>query len=236
MKKTLLSLGALMLVSSGYAQMTIGAKGGLNYTSWSTKYEEEPDEKPDNPSGIGFHLGGYANFGLSDNIGIQPELLYSMRSGKADGSHTEVVDMFGSTYTYESDYTDKSSYGYIELPILLNLAVSEKLHVHVGPGFGFLMGGKVSSEGTTTTTVTTGGSSTTTSEDFSDEVSGSDATEGMNKTEIGGIIGLAYQGEGPLGFSLRYWRGLNPVNEETDFATVKTNLIQLSVSYAFVQP
>ncbi len=239
MKKIIVAISALVLGTTAMAQMTIGAKAGLNYTSIGTKIDPEPDEKPEASSGIGFHLGGFLQYNLSDKIGLRPELMYSIRGFKDENTTSTTNTFFGTTTTTETTSEDKGNYSYLEIPLLLAYNASENFSIHVGPGFGLLMGGKVKSEGESTTTTTTGSTTTTTTSSYSGEASGSDVTDGMRKMELGAVIGLGYQLESGLGFNLRYWRGLNTVNEETDFGGVEvksnTNLIQFSVTYAFIK-
>lgn len=239
MKRIVLSLATVALAGGVMAQLNIGAKAGLNYTIISTKVDPEPDEKPESASGIGFHLGGFLQYNFSDMLGLRPELLYSARGFQENQTTTTTFDVFGTTTTTVSKSDNKASYSYLEIPILLAIQPSESFAIHVGPGFGLLMGGKVKSSGESTTTTTSGGSSSTTTSSFDGEISGSDVTDGLNKLEIGAVIGLGYQLEGGLGFDLRYWRGLNTLNKDTEFGstTVKqnTNMIQFSVCYAFVK-
>ncbi len=240
MKKIVITLSALVLGFTAMAQLNIGAKAGLNYTIVNTMIDPEPDESPESASGIGFHLGGYLQYNFSDMLGIRPELLYSARGFQEDQSSTTSYDVFGTTYTTETTSDNKSTYSYLEIPILLAIQPSEKFAIHVGPGFGMLMGGKVKSSGETTTTTTSGGSTTTSTTSFDEEYSGSDVTDGLNKLEIAAVVGLGYQLESGLGFNLRYWRGLNTLNEETEpFPGIEvkqnTNLIQFSVTFALVK-
>ena len=232
MKKTILSLFAFALAASTFAPLTAGAKVGLNYTTWSIKYETDPQEKPDNPSGIGFHLGGYLQFDLSDQFAFRPELLFSVRGMKQSSTTTSTTTVFGITTTTKSDYDDKGSYSYLEVPLLMAWKASDMLAIHFGPGIGLLMGAKYTSDISTSTTV--GGSTTSSSSTV--EVSGSDAKEGMRGSEIGLCVGGAYETEGGLNFGLRYWRGLTTVNDDTEFVKVNTNLIQVSVGYSFLKP
>jgi hypothetical protein len=57
--------------------------------------------------------------------------------------------------------------------------------------------------------------------------------------EIGAVVGMIYETESGVNFGIRYWRGLNTVNEDTSFgdATVKsyTNLFQASLGYSFIK-
>lgn len=239
MKKVLTTVAVLALVSTVNAQMTVGGKAGLNYTIISTKIDPEPDEKPESGSGIGFHVGGFLEFGISDKIGIRPELLYSVRGFQEDEKSSTSTTVGGIVSTTETTAENKSSYSYLEIPLLLAYKASDNFSIHVGPGFGLLMGGKVKSSGDTKTTIVNGGQTTTSTAAYDAELSGSDVTDGLRGMEIGGVIGAGYQAEGGLGFNLRYWRGLTTVNEETEFfgTTVKSNanLIQLSVTYAFIK-
>ena len=239
MKRSILILGGLMLAFNGFSQTRVGGKVGLNYTIITTMVDPEPDEKPENGSGIGFHLGGYVQFGLSEMIGLRPELLFSARGFQESNTSTSTYDVFGVTYTDESKSDNKSSYNYLEIPVLLVLQPNDNIGLHIGPGFGLLMGGKVKSSGSTTTSYTSGGSTTTTTSDFDVEVSGSDVTDGLRKMELAVVIGGDYETDGGLNFGLRYWRGLNTVNEDTEFGdtTVKsfTNLIQFSIGFSFIK-
>lgn len=233
MKKTIVSLCAFALAANTFAQLTAGAKVGLNYTTWSTKYETDPDPKPDNPNGIGFHLGGYLQFDLSDQIGLRPELLFSSRGLKSSSTETTTTTVFGVTTTTKTESDNKLHYSYLEIPVLLAWKANDMIALHFGPALGLMMGAKTTSDNTITTT--TGGSTTTTSS--SSDVSGSDAKKGLRGTEIGLCVGGAYETEGGLNFGLRYWRGLTTVNEDfTDFFKSYTNLIQVSVGYSFLKP
>lgn len=239
MKKVLTTAALLVIVGSANAQLTVGAKAGLNYTIISTKIDPEPSEKPESGSGIGFHLGGFLEYELSDKIALRPELLYSIRGFQEDEKTSTSSTIGGIVTTTETSAENKSSYSYLEIPLLLAYKASDNFSLHVGPGFGLLMGGKVKSSGDTKTTVVNGGQTTTTTAAYDAELSGSDVTEGLRGMELGAVIGAGYQADGGLGFNFRYWRGLSTVNEETEFfgTTVKsnTNLIQLSVTYAFIK-
>ncbi len=239
MKKKILLICAMAVGASAVAQTSIGAKVGLNYTIISTSIDPEPDEKPENASGIGFHLGGYAEIGLSDNIAIRPELLFSARGVQEDVTETSSSTFGGTTTTIENKSENSQTLSYLEIPLLLAFKANEHFGLHIGPGFGLLMGGKVKSKGSSTTTVTDGGSTNTTSSEFDVTFSGDDVTEDLNKMEIAIVVGAAYETDGGLNFGLRFWRGLNTVNKETDFGgtTVKsnTNMLQFSVGYSFIK-
>ena len=236
MKKIILAVAACMAVMTASAQLTIGGKAGLNYSSYGTKVDPEPEEKLEAATGIGFHVGAYMEFMFSDKIGIRPELLYSARKTSDTETGTSTFDLFGTTTTIKTESDNKSTFSYLEVPILLNYKVNDNFSFQVGPGLGLLMSAKNKFDATTTTTTTTGGSSTTTT---TEESGDSDSKEGLRGLELGAVAGINYELESGLSFGLRYWRGLSTLNEETDFGggTVKTNanVFQLSLGYAFVK-
>lgn len=121
-KKSLLSLMALLLVSSGlWAQgLHVGVKAGYNLV--------KPRIEGDNFSYTlkdknGFHAGAYANIMLTKGFGIQPELLYSRQGSKyQDGA--------GNTVEEKTDY--------LLVPALLRFQTNRFLHLNIGPQFNFL--------------------------------------------------------------------------------------------------
>jgi hypothetical protein len=236
MKKLILGVAACTVAFTASAQMNIGGKAGLNYSSYGTKVDPEPEEKPEAATGIGFHVGGYLEFMFSDKVGIRPELLFSARKTSDTETSTTTFDLFGTTTTAKTESDNKTTFSYLELPILLNYKLSDNFSFQVGPGFGLLMSAKNKFDATTTTTTTTGGSSTTTTTETSGD---SDSKEGLRGLELGAVAGINYELESGLSVGLRYWRGLSTLNEETDFggATVKTNanVLQVSVGYAFLK-
>ena len=84
MKKALLSLGLLaVLALNGHAQgLTFGVKAGGTLSSITQK------DNDTNKNKFGGHGGAFVNFGLSDMFSVQPELLYSMKGNKVEGSRT----------------------------------------------------------------------------------------------------------------------------------------------------
>jgi hypothetical protein len=230
MKKIALFVAAVAVTASVSAQdITFGPTAGLNYSSISTSVDPEPEdyEAPDAASGIGFFIGGFANIGLSEKLAIRPELHFSSRGTKSES--TFEIELFGTSVKSES--TVKGSDSFLEIPILVNLMLSESFNVHVGPSIGLLVGSKATIDSKTTTTV--GGSSVT--EETSTEISGDDATEGRNGFELGLAAGVMYETEGGLGVGVRYTRALTDTSEETEFGdtTVNSNynVIQLVLAY-----
>ncbi len=72
---------------------------------------------------VGFHVGAFAELGLSESFAIQPELLFSTQgaSFEEDG--------------VEADY----NLSYLTLPVLAKVKIGEVFNIHAGPQFGLLL-------------------------------------------------------------------------------------------------
>ncbi|MDX1408586.1 MAG: hypothetical protein R3330_10650, partial [Saprospiraceae bacterium] len=77
-RSVFIALLALFAWNAHGQDITGGAKAGLNIVNWSTDF--------DNISGrLAFHLGGYVNVGILDQLGLQGELLFSSIGAKSTG-------------------------------------------------------------------------------------------------------------------------------------------------------
>lgn len=125
MKKTFLAL-ALTLGVAGAAQAQsarFGVKAGASLTSFTGKDSDGAKNK------FGFNGGVMANFALNDMFSIQPEVLYSMKGSKADGSNDGQFNL-----------------NYIDVPVLAKIATGETgLFFELGPQIGFLAAAKAKS-------------------------------------------------------------------------------------------
>lgn len=121
MKKIFLS--TMMLIGAyGFTQAQIsgGIKGGLNFANQEYSadgFSVSPDSR------TSFHFGAFAVINFSDNLGLQPELLYSSK-----GSEFE----FGGA-------TETSKFNYLDVPILLRYSINEMISFHAGPQVSLLM-------------------------------------------------------------------------------------------------
>lgn len=126
--KFLLPLFAALFFSSALmAQFHIGIKGGTNITkvdgvSFKDKFN------------YGYHIGGFAEIGLGDKFGIQPEVLFNQYSTTLDSNYNHV---------YEDIFTSGQrnvKLNYLSVPILLNYKlIGNFLSLQAGPQFSILM-------------------------------------------------------------------------------------------------
>jgi len=206
MKKILLS--AIAVVALGTAakaqDMKFGVKAGVNISTYGGDIK-------DRDSRAGAHVGVLAEFKLTENFAIQPEVVFSMQG--ADRKFTE-----GTTVT-----EDEQRLNYLNIPIAAKYYITEGLSVQAGPQIGFLLSAK--QEGTET--------SPGASVDYSND--NKDAYESVDFSVFGG---LGY--DLPMGvfFQARYAAGLSNilkdanVGDSSDFK-VQNNVFSVSVGYKF---
>jgi hypothetical protein len=125
MKKLVLSAAfvALGMGISNAQEPTFGVKGGLNLASLGGDIE-------DVDALTSFHIGGFAQFEISEKFMIQPELLYSAQ---------------GAVNSEESDL--KIKLDYINLPIMAKYMVAEGFSLEGGPYVGFAINREASFDG-----------------------------------------------------------------------------------------
>jgi hypothetical protein len=115
MKKTLLLLSLAFLTLGSYAQsVRAGLKGGANISNFTGGDFGNVDKK----ALVGFHAGGYLNFGLG-GVSIQPELLVSTAGAKFE------------------DAGDDIKLTYISVPVMLKLKSASGFYFEAGPQVGF---------------------------------------------------------------------------------------------------
>ena len=129
MKKIILTVGAIFAFSLANAQdkedMSFGIKGGMNISAVTNITGSS--------SLTGFHIGGFAEFKVSDKFTIQPELLYSTQGDKYDGGKTNL--------------------DYINIPVMFKYYVADAFSLEAGPQIGLLISGKEKLDSGTSTDV-----------------------------------------------------------------------------------
>ena len=121
MKKLILSAIAIMAFAFSNAQETrFGIKGGLNLTNFTGDVDTNIK--------AGFHVGGFAEIKIIENLAIQPELLFSTQGAR--------YNMIGvnQSGSYKLDY--------INVPVLAKFYVTKQFTVEAGPQIGFLVSAK----------------------------------------------------------------------------------------------
>jgi hypothetical protein len=120
-------LAALLFSQAMMAQFHIGFKGGANIVKVDGKSFKDEFK-------YGYHIGGFAEIGLGNKFGIQPEVLFSQYSTTVDSNYKSLYqNVFNS---------DQSSVklNYLSIPVLLTYKlIGNFLSIQAGPQFSVLM-------------------------------------------------------------------------------------------------
>jgi hypothetical protein len=120
-------LATLFVSTSLMAQFHIGFKVGSNITkidgySFSEKFN------------YAYHIGGFAEIGLGQKFGLQPEVLLNQYSSTVDSNYRNIYQDVLSSQQY------KVKLNYLSIPVLLNYKVlGNFLSLQAGPQFSILM-------------------------------------------------------------------------------------------------
>ena len=202
--KKLLVLLFLVPVLTANCQWGGGIKGGLNIANFIGDDADGSDPR------IGYHIGGYINTNLSEQILFQPELLISSVGSKTKESGTD-PDL--GDYSVEGN----AQLTYITLPVMFVLNLNDKVNLQAGPQLGFLMAAKLKYD---------------IESDFIDMSGTEDVKEQFKPIDFGINVGLGAT-FGLINATLRYNLGLSEIGEED--ANIKNSVIQFSLGYKIVK-
>ncbi|GAA4311728.1 porin family protein [Nibribacter koreensis] len=214
MKKLLLLVVAVCTVSMAQAQtggLQLGLKAGVNYATLTGDDVSGIDPK------FGFHIGGYADYGVNDMFSIRPEVLFSGKGFKMEESESNVFES-GDKYTIEMT----QQLNYIDVPVLAHIKQGN-FFFQAGPQISFLL----SSKGTAKVTYKAA-DGTSESEEESDS-----STDGLRSVGFGYALGAGYELSNGLALGLRYNGDFTSIAEDDDDGKVKNSVVQFSVSYRF---
>ena len=122
MKKSILVAIMLLSITTVLQAQSIrfGVKGGVNFAN------QNGDDVPaftDKESITSYHAGLVSEIKLFDSFAIQPELLYSTQGA----TYKNAVEEF------------KNELGYLSIPVLAKIYLSESLSLELGPQASFLL-------------------------------------------------------------------------------------------------
>jgi hypothetical protein len=117
MKKVLVLLTAVVLVSSVQAQVKVGVKAGGNLSTWSIK-----NIPAESKAKFGFNAGALANISINKMFSVQPEVLFSLEGSKLEtGSNDHSYNL-----------------GYVNIPVLFQYNNASGFFAETGPQLGIL--------------------------------------------------------------------------------------------------
>lgn len=118
-------IAVLFLAQASFAQFTVGIKAGANITKVDGKSFKDEFR-------YGYHVGGFANFGIGGRFSIQPEVLFNQYNTQTDSS-------FSNIYQNAFSGSNNIKLGYLSIPLLLNYKLGSLLSLQAGPQFGILL-------------------------------------------------------------------------------------------------
>jgi len=117
---------ALLTMQAASAQFRLGAKVGANLVKVDGKSFKDEFR-------YGYHLGGFAEIGVTKKLTIQPEVLFNQYSTTLDSNFKSV---------YSNVINSNQSHvklNYLSIPILLNYRLIGPIYLQAGPAFSVLM-------------------------------------------------------------------------------------------------
>jgi hypothetical protein len=131
MKKSSFFIIAVMAITFSANAQTIGATLGANIANVAGDDIVQSDSK------FNFTAGLFAEFPLTEKIGIQPEFIFS-----GQGYKFMADDGAGLNVEWKQKLT------YVNIPVLVNYYVAENFYLQAGPYLGFLTNAELNVSGT----------------------------------------------------------------------------------------
>lgn len=127
-KKHIITAIILVMTVTAQAQLVrIGIKGGLNYANQDgTDITITQGNYNKSDAITSYHAGLVAEIKLLDKLSLQPELLYSTQGA----TYKNAVEEF------------KNELGYISIPLLAKIYLTESISLELGPQASFLLSEK----------------------------------------------------------------------------------------------
>ena len=228
-KLIMLSMFVVLLGTGVNGQVKIGAIAGPSLVNFTGSDVEQWGELYSKPSmKVKFHVGFYFIYPINDKLSIEPRIVYSAKGPKYTGDDSEFDDQ--TFELYEGTKTITKQLSYLELPILVNYRVYEKIVMFAGPQIGFLITAKAKSEFSGTSQ----GGNTLTTDDTEDQ------KDYYTSIDFGLLFGVGYELNDKIGISLSYNPGLSKIAQdeyEGDVTKydVKNSAFMISLRYVLKQ-
>jgi len=231
MKNIIFHLIFCLLCITSYAQLKIGVKGGANYTNVIGK-DGNGDKAAGHKFIPGFHAGLLFEYGLSQDISLQTEGVYSTKGFRLKNTSTSSPS---PSTTIDQKFDVQYNLAYIDVPFLLNIYFGEMAsYIGIGPQLSFLASSKWDGTATTTSTTTNPPNPPATST-FDYTVAGNDK-KGYALVDFSAVIGTGSKWESGIEYCLRAGYGFTNVNDPSTSGSndVLHNLVfTVSLGYGF---
>jgi hypothetical protein len=157
---------------------------------------------------IGFNLGAFAEISLKHKLTFQPELLFSSQGAKFEESD--------NNFSFE----ETLKFNYLNMPLMIKFAASDKFALEFGPQLGFLLSAKSKFE------------QTFDGETFSEEV---DIKDSVKSIDFGLNFGASFDVSENIMIGARYNLGLLDITDVEDSEDFKLQnaVFSFSLGYRF---
>lgn len=172
---------------------------------------------------FGFQAGIMADIKLTSLLAFHPELLYSQKGAKIEGSGSYA----NGGVLYAVSQSGKLRLNYLDLPLLLRLKAAGAFF-ELGPQVGLLLSRQLDNTATTEITYAGGTGSSFTTQNVSNS-----STDGARKLDIGYVLGVGYRLPQGLELGLRYNGGLAKLAEGDSAPKIYNSVFQFQVGYLF---
>lgn len=210
--------------SNGKSKISYGVKAGINLASYQVGSDYRADVKE--AGGmilplISFHVGGYADFPITNAFSVQGGLTLSGKGHKERYSYDE--DDFGFDGGGTATFIEKLMY--LEVPVNA-VYKTGRFYMGAGPYLGYALSGKWIEKG-----VDDYGDGDTDSFYDSGKIRfGGD--EGYKRTDFGINLLAGYQLKNKITLGIGYCLGLSN-KDDSDYWSSKNRVFSLSVGYSF---
>ncbi len=166
---------------------------------------------------LSFHIGGIAEFSISEKLVFMPQIVYSSQGyiGKLDTSRL-LSDQFIDPAVLDEDFKVSNRLNYLSIPLLLKIKLTEKFSLDGGVQLGFLLNEV----------------SVPKSGFISDSSLETIRYNGDFKLDYGVKLGASYNLNDKTFLQLGYYHGLSNITRQIPFDIKRNNSVfNLSVGY-----
>ncbi|HSM63700.1 MAG TPA: porin family protein [Gillisia sp.] len=189
--------------------LEFGLKAGANYAKFTSDRESEFGNTAEFKYKPGFYLGGFLDYGISEKIRFQPEVLLALQGTRLVTTIQDMGNFENSPSVSEFESTTNELA--LLLPLEFRYFLGEKFFIEAGPQFAYVLDRKDKIK-----------DNPYAMEGDANEVPGYD----YDKFDLGFSLGVGYRLSDDFAITGRYFRSLIERDE-----TIKSSVFHLGLEY-----
>ena len=217
MKPSVLIIGLLITIFGTCTltaqQVKFGVRAGLNISNVGGEDTRDLDEDENLKYIPGFHLGPYANIGLSESISVEAGALISTKGFEVEYKERGI--------DYSIDESSEARLTYVDVPIVVSFHPNDRFRIFAGPQISFLVHNKITEACTTCIS----GVCESESEEY-------DMDDFLRSTDLGGTFGLGYNFPSGLNLAASYDMGFSSLDSEGE-SDIFNRVFKVSAGFTF---